>query len=149
MKVVLIGPFPPLRGGISMFNHSLSNEFEKNHEVFRISFSLQYPKFLFPGKSQYSEFAGKPAEKLVNSINPLTWSKTAKRIDDIKPDLIIFQYWHPFFSLAYSSIAKKIKKSLKTKIIINCNNINPHEPNFFDKHLTKKFFKYGDYFVTM
>ena len=68
MKVVLIGPFPPLRGGISMFNHSLSNEFEKNHEVFRISFSLQYPKFLFPGKSQYSEFAGKPADRQSQAI---------------------------------------------------------------------------------
>ena len=149
MKVVLIGPFPPLRGGISMFNHSLSNEFEKTHEVFRISFSLQYPKFLFPGKSQYNEFLGKPAEKLVSSINPLSWSKTAKRIVDIKPDLVIFQYWHPFFSLAFSSIANKIKRGFNAKIIVNCNNIIPHEPNFLDKYLTKKFFKYGDYFVTM
>ena len=107
MKVVLIGPFPPLRGGISMFNHSLSNEFEKTHEVFRISFSLQYPKFLFPGKSQYNEFLGKPAEKLVSSINPLSWSKTAKRIGDIKPDLVIFQYWHPFFFSGFLFNCKK------------------------------------------
>ena len=80
MKIILVGPFPPYRGGISIFNHSLSKELEKENEVHRISFSLQYPKILFPGKTQYSEFEGEPSKKLINSINPLSWVKTANYI---------------------------------------------------------------------
>ncbi len=70
MKIVLIGPFPPYRGGISLFNHSLADELDKDHDVHRITFSLQYPKAMFPGKSQYSEFKGKLSSRLINSINP-------------------------------------------------------------------------------
>ena len=59
MRIVLVGPFPPLRGGISMFNHSLAETLSNNHEVHRISFSLQYPQILFPGKTQFFDFEGK------------------------------------------------------------------------------------------
>ena len=68
MRILLVGPFPPYRGGISMFNHSLSQELQKDHEVHRISFSLQYPKLLFPGKTQYSNFNGEPASESINSL---------------------------------------------------------------------------------
>ena len=81
MKIALIGPFPPYRGGISMFNHSLSKEFEKNHTVFRISFSMMYPKILFPGKSQFSDFNASKSDKIINSLNPFSWIKTAKQLN--------------------------------------------------------------------
>ena len=80
----------------------MSNEFEKEHDVHRISFSLQYPKVMFPGKSQFSEFQGKPSKKLINSINPVTWKNTANYINSINPDLVIFQYWMPFFAPAFN-----------------------------------------------
>ena len=89
MKIILVGPFPPLRGGISMFNHSLANELEKNHEVHRISFSLQYPKLLFPGKTQYFNFEGKPSKALINSINPFSWTKTANYIKKLSEKIKI------------------------------------------------------------
>ena len=101
MKIVLIGPFPPYRGGISMFNHSLSQELNKEHTVYRISFSTLYPKILFPGKSQFFDFEGDSSTEIISSINPFTWNKTVHYINHIKPDLIIFQYWHPFFAPAF------------------------------------------------
>ena len=100
MKIVLVGPFPPYRGGISMFNHSLAKELEKKHDVHRISFSLQYPKILFPGKTQYFNFEGDPSKELINSINPISWIKTANYIKKLSPDLIVFQYWMPYFAPA-------------------------------------------------
>ena len=89
MKIVLVGPFPPYRGGISMFNHSLGLELAKNHEIHRVSFSLQYPKSLFPGKSQYFDFEGEPSEQLINSVNPVSWRKTARWINKIHPDIVL------------------------------------------------------------
>lgn len=149
MKIALIGPFPPYRGGISMFNHSLSKEFEKNHTVYRISFSMMYPKILFPGKSQFSDFKTSTSKKTINSLNPFSWIKTANQLNALKPDIIIFQYWHPFFSPAFQFISKKIKLVSKAKIIANCNNVLPHEKFFFSKRLALMFFKYVDHFIVM
>ena len=149
MKIILVGPFPPLRGGISMFNHSLANELEKNHEVHRISFSLQYPKLLFPGKTQYFNFEGKPSKALINSINPFSWTKTANYIKKLSPDIIVFQYWIPFFAPAFNSIAKQVKKDCNVKIIVNCNNIKSHEPKPAEDIMTKSFFKNCDSFMVM
>ena len=149
MKIVLIGPFPPYRGGISMFNHSLSRELSEKHEVHRISFSLLYPKIFFPGKSQRFEFQGDSSSETISSINPISWLKTAKHINKIKPNLVIFQYWHPFFAQAFSSIAQRINKLNDLKIVINCNNIFPHEKMIYGSSLSKKFFKYGDHFIVM
>ena len=83
MRIVLVGPFPPYRGGISMFNHSLAKELSKAHEIHRISFSLQYPKSFFPGKSQFFDFEDEKVERLINSVNPFTWKKTVKYINNI------------------------------------------------------------------
>ena len=149
MKIVLIGPFPPYRGGISMFNHSLSRELNEKHEVHRISFSLLYPKIFFPGKSQRFEFQGDSSSETISSINPISWIKTAKHIKKVNPDLVIFQYWHPFFAPAFSSIARRINKLNDLKIVINCNNIFPHEKMILGRFLAKKFFKYGDHFIVM
>ena len=98
MKIILIGPFPPFRGGISMFNHSLAKELEKDNQVYRISFSKQYPNLFFPGKTQFFDFNGKSSMNLINSVNPLSWKSTANYINNIEPDLVIFQYWMPFFA---------------------------------------------------
>jgi len=149
MKIVLIGPFPPYRGGISMFNHSLSSVLSKKHSVHRISFSLLYPKIFFPGKSQRFEFQGESSSEIISSISPISWIKTAKHINQIKPDLVIFQYWHPFFAPAFSSIARRINISNDIKIVINCNNIFPHEKMLYGTSLSKKFFKHGDHFIVM
>ena len=149
MKIVLIGPFPPYRGGISMFNHSLAKELEKNNQVYRISFSLQYPNLLFPGKSQFFDFNGDPSKKLINSINPFSWSSTASYINNINPDLVIFQYWMPFFAPSFGTIIKKVKRNLNTKALVICDNIIPHEDRPFDKLLTKYFFNNIDYFIVM
>ena len=94
MKIAMIGPFPPLRGGISMFNHSLSCELNKKNAVYRMSFYSLYPKVLFPGESQYFDFKGETSKVIISTLNPLSWIKTAHYINSIKPDVIIFQYWH-------------------------------------------------------
>mgnify|MGYP000860374930 FL=1 len=149
MKIALIGPFPPYRGGISMFNFSLAKELKKHHDIYKISFSLQYPKYFFPGKSQKSSFQDNDIIEIINSINPFSWRKTANYINKISPDVIIFQYWMPFFAPAFTLIAKKTKRACNSKIIVNCNNIVPHEPKKIDSILTRNFFKHCDSFIVM
>ncbi|MBC8346017.1 MAG: glycosyltransferase [Candidatus Marinimicrobia bacterium] len=132
-----------------MFNHSLAETLSKNHEVHRVSFSLQYPKGLFPGKTQFFEFQGEQAKTIINSINPFSWKKSVKYINRLKPETVIFQYWMPFFAPAFASIAKGVKKGCGAKLIVNCNNITPHESRPLDSAMTARFFSLCDGFIVM
>lgn len=150
MKITIIGPYPPFRGGISDFNYSLSKELSKNNELQLINFSTQYPKLLFPGKTQYKDDSSdNKSNRILNSINPFSWRKTAKRIIEYNPDLVILQYWMPFFTFAYNSIIKKIKKNSDASIIALSHNLIPHEDKSFFKYLTKRFLNKIDKFVVM
>mgnify|MGYP006953713265 FL=1 len=143
MKVLLIGPAHPLRGGIANFNESLAISFIKNSiETKIISFYYQYPSFLFPGKTQKAE--GKPSyslkiKPLISSINPISWIKTSKYIKNEAPDIIIVQFWLPLLAIAIGSILRLIKGCKKTCIIGIMHNVKPHEKRIADNILTKYF----------
>ena len=151
MKIVIVGTFPPYRGGISNFYQTLYEKLSHSHDVIAINFSLQYPNILFPGKSQYdnNQKSDSNIERIINSINPVSWFKAAKKIIELKPDIIIFKYWMPLFAPSFGSIIRFIKKKNKIKSLVICDNIIPHENRFFDNILTKYFFKYIDYFIVM
>lgn len=154
MKNLIIGPAFPLRGGIANFNEALCKAFLKNGTYSQIiSFTLQYPKFLFPGKSQY-DTSGKNPEgikitSLINSVNPLNWFKVASFIKKQKPDYVVFRYWLPFMAPCLGTIAKLVKKNSGIKIIAICDNIIPHEKRLGDNFLTKYFVKQCDGFIVM
>jgi len=152
MKIVIVSPAYPLRGGIAHSAGLLYKELAKNHEVFLITFKRQYPNFLFPGKSQtesVEETDRIPTEVILDSINPFIWNSTAKRIINLKPDLVIFKHWLPFFAPCYGWIARKIKKSSTAKLMAVCHNIIPHEKRIGDKTLSKYFLNKIDYFIPL
>lgn len=153
MKVVVVGPAYPYRGGIALFNERLSKAFlENNNEVEIITFTLQYPSFLFPGKTQFSE--GTPPKELIikrkiNSINPFSWLSAANAIKKTNPDIVLFAYWLPFMALCLGTIAKFLLKSQKTKNIALVHNIIPHEKRIGDTLLSKYFIKHIDGFISL
>ena len=153
-KVIIIGPAHPLRGGgLTTFNHRLAKEFiEQGHDCQIYSFSLQYPSFLFPGKSQYSN---EPApegiiiKSVINSINPFNWIKIGNRLKKENADIIIVRYWLPLMGPALGTILRKVRKNKHSKIICLADNIIPHEKRIGDKAFTKYFLKSCDAFITM
>ncbi len=152
MKILIIGPAFPLRGGIAHLNESLCRAFIKEGDSAEIvSFSLQYPSFLFPGKTQKEEGTA-PTDIIIhtkiNSVNPLNWLSVASFIKKQKPDLVIIRFWLPFMAPCLGSIARLIK-SPATKIIAICDNVIPHEKRPGDKQLTQYFVNSCDAFVVM
>jgi glycosyltransferase involved in cell wall biosynthesis len=153
-KIVILGSAHPLRGGgIATFNERLAKAFmQEGHEVQIISFSLQYPNFLFPGTSQ---FTSEPApadlriDSLINSINPFNWIKVGNQIKKNQPDLVVVRYWLPFMGPCLGTILRRIKKNKITKIVCIADNIIPHEPKPGDTIFTKYFIKPVDSFITM
>ncbi|MBS1918893.1 MAG: glycosyltransferase [Bacteroidetes bacterium] len=152
-KVVIIGPGHPLRGGLATFNQRLATEFI--HAGFNCSiysFSLQYPSFLFPGKTQYTNDpapAGIKIYSVINSVNPVNWIRIGNRLKKEKPDIIVVRYWLPFMGPALGTILRRVRKNKHTKIICIADNVIPHEKRPGDKAFTKYFLKSCDAFITM
>jgi glycosyltransferase involved in cell wall biosynthesis len=151
MKIAILSPFYPYRGGIAQFSAMLYRVLEKEHEVKVFSFSRLYPEFLFPGKTQYvtdqnpTDFL--PSLRILDSINPLSYRKTVKAIEKFHPDILIIAYWTSFLGPAYGHIAQRLKT--KTKIISLLHNAVPHEPRFFDKTFAQLLFNRSYAFMVM
>ncbi|MBD1398781.1 glycosyltransferase [Pontibacter sp. JH31] len=153
-RVIIVGPAHPLRGGgMSTFNERLATAFqEAGDEVEIVSFSLQYPSFLFPGKSQYTNEpapAGLRIKSLINSINPISWVRTGNYIRQQRPDLVIFRYWLPFMGPALGTIARIIRRNRYSRILAITDNVVPHEKRPGDVPFTKYFLSACHAFVTM
>ncbi len=151
MKITIVGPAHPYRGGIAKFNEVLAHNLTlQGHIVDIVSFTLQYPSILFPGKTQYADVP-KPdlnISRQINSINPFSWCRTARSIAQTKPDLVIIRYWTPFLAPALGKIARGLKKR-NIKIVALTDNIVPHEEHFYDHALTNYFLKSVDKVVYM
>lgn len=153
MKVAILSPFYPYRGGIASFSNRLYQELKATEgiEVIAFSFSLLYPSFLFPGKTQYVE-GEEPlsiirSQRILNSINPLSWISTAKAINEYKPDVLIVAYWMPFVAPALGMVCSLVNKT--TRVVALIHNAIPHEKRFFDKAFAKYFFRKCDSFIVL
>jgi len=154
MNITIIGSAHPLRGGgIATFNERMAEVLqEQGHKVVIYSFSLQYPSFLFPGKSQFTD---EPAPKgleirsVINSVNPLNWLSVGNRIKNEKPDLIIVRYWLPFMGPCFGTILRRVRKNKHTRIVAITDNVIPHEHRPGDMAFTKYFLKSADAFLAM
>ncbi len=152
-KIVIIGPAYPLRGGLATFDERLAKAFQdQGNEVYIYTFSLQYPSFLFPGKTQFS--SDPPPKKLnirvcINSINPFNWIKTGRRLKRLLPDIVVVRFWLPFMGPCFGTILRIIKKNHHTKVICIADNIIPHEKRPGDRLFTRYFIRSVDAFITM
>ena len=143
MKIAYQSVFYPYRGGIAQFNASLFRALEKKAEVKAFNFSLQYPQFFFPGSSQYvsseDDADAVPSIRMLNSINPVSYFKTAAAIKAYNPDLLISAYWMSLLAPAQGTVCRLVKKSIKTISVIN--NITPHERKWGDYYMNRYFLK--------
>ncbi len=152
-KIFIIGPAYPLRGGLATFDELFCKAFnEQGHDCEIISYSLQYPNFLFPGSTQFDTSGNAPKNikihTLINSVNPLSWIKTARFIKKQNPDFIVFRFWIPFMGPALGSIARMVRKS-GVKVLAITDNVIPHETRPGDVAFAKYFINACDGFVTM
>ena len=152
MKIVVIGPLPPYRGGISHFTQTLAVELGKaGNEVLPISYRKQYPKLLYPGKSDkdYSQkTALEDANFIFSPLNPFDWAKTLKEIKNYAPDLVVYPWWTTFWSPATAWLLKKLR-NLNVPVKVLVHNALPHEEGWLDKQLTKFALKDARSFITM
>ncbi len=152
MRIAYLSTFYPYRGGIAQFNAALYNALGKKNEMKAFTFTRQYPELLFPGKTQYAEKGDSQGDvnavRILDTINPLTYYKTAKAILDFKPDIMITKYWMPYFGPSLGTVAGILKKKGVFNISV-LDNVIPHEKKFYDNTLTSYFVKRNNAFVAM
>ena len=153
MKITLLSTAFPYRGGIAVFTERLARAFQKAKDDVKIfTFSLQYPNFLFPGKSQFSS-SKKPKDLNifveVNSINPFNWFRIGLKIKKQQPDILILKYWLPFLAPCLGTISRIVRSNNHTRVIVIIDNLIPHEKRFGDYILNKYFVHSVDAFVAM
>ncbi|MCH5305572.1 MAG: glycosyltransferase [Rikenella sp.] len=149
MKIHILGPAHPYRGGIAKFDEVLASAFGRDgHEVKIVSFTRQYPSFLFPGRTQYTQVAppeGLTIERRIDSIAPLNWLRVGQAVAQERPDLVIPRFWMPFMGPSLGTIAGIVRRrSPQTKIIALTDNIVPHEHRPGDRMLTGYFLRRTD-----
>lgn len=153
MKIAIIGTAFPYRGGLADFNERLAQEMQNDrHQVDIYTFSLQYPNFIFPGKSQYRK-EPKPTNlqisRVLSSVNPFSWIKTGQQLKKKKYDLLIIPYWLPFMSPCLSTVAYTARKNSSSKIISIVHNMTPHERRLGDRFFSKLFIQQCDAFIAL
>jgi len=143
MRIVIAGPAYPFRGGLAAFNERLARQFvSEGHEVEMVTFTVQYPKVLFPGKTQFSE-AEPPTDlrivRKLNSVNPFSWIDAARYIRRKCPDMLIVRYWLPFLAPVLGTVARLVSRKGRIPVLCIFDNVTPHERRPFDKLLTRYF----------
>ena len=145
MHILILGTAHPYRGGLAAYNERLAMQFVSEGDQLEIlTFTLQYPGLLFPGKTQYTDNQAPEnlrISRTINSINPFNWIRTGWQIRRSGPEIILIKYWNPFMSPCFGTIARMAKRKSegKTKIICIFDNVIPHEKSIIDRLLTKYF----------
>lgn len=150
MKIALIGPTYPYKGGISHYTTLMYRALKTRHEVIMVSYKLQYPRLLFKKEQRdYSNksFCIEETQYMINTANPFNWLCSAGKIKRMKVDVIILEWWHPYFAPCYYVMCKLLKLSKRVKILFVCHNVFPHERFPFDRTLSKLVMKQGNCFV--
>ena len=153
MKIVLVGPAYPLRGGNALFVAHLYESLASAHNVTVVSYSRLYPQILFPGVRQ-NDISGAPvkkhpAEALIDSVSPWTWFAAARRIVSLKPDLVVISWWNPFFGFVVATVASRYKRATGRPVVMVAENVISHEGRRVDFFLTRLALRYADYFVVL
>lgn len=151
MKIVFLSVFYPFRGGIAQFSSALVKALLKSGtEIIPLNFKRQYPNFLFPGKTQFVEkndvVEDFETHQIIDSINPVSYLKAKKFVNEQKASVLIVNYWMTFFGICQGFIAKKSKVEQKIAIL---HNLIPHEQKFYDTFVNRYFLKQFDAFVVM
>jgi glycosyltransferase involved in cell wall biosynthesis len=151
MKIAILSPFYPFRGGLAQLNARLYAGLSVHNEVAAFSFTTLYPDFLFPGKTQFLAPEDTAAfvenKRVLSSINPLSYIRTAKAINRFSPDVLIIPYWMSFFAPAYGTVCRLLKKNIK--IVSLVHNAISHERTFMERPLANYFFNCCDAFIVM
>lgn len=150
-RIALLGPLHPWRGGLAQYLGLLGGALKARAEVSAVTFTRQYPDFLFPGTSQFDPDARRPdfpTASMLDSIGPLSWRRTAAHLERFAPAAVVLKWWMPFFAPSFASAVGPLRRK-GTRVILVCDNLIAHEPRFYDSAFTDWMMRNSDGYLVM
>lgn len=150
-RIARVGPLHPWRGGLAQYLQCLGEALARDAEVRAVTFTRQYPGFLFPGTSQLDPDAPRPAfptEALLDSIAPWTWRRSAAHLERFAPGAAVLKWWMPFFAPSFASTVGPLRRR-GTRVVLVCDNLVPHEPRFYDAAFSAWMMRNSDGYLVM
>ncbi len=151
-KICIIGPFPPIKGGISQYNDFLARELQKKSDIYLFSYKRQYPEFLIKNRAQIDENSIESRELkdkidfTIDSINPFTWAATLQKIRKINPDLVILPWWVIYWAPMYI-VFLSVFRVLNIKSLLLCHNVYEHEDHAIKRWISQSVFKLANFYL--
>ena len=153
LHIAIVGPAHPYRGGLASIMETMAREYQRRgYRVDILTFTLQYPALLFPGKSQTVDTpppTDLSIERKVSTINPMTWWQVGRKLCKLRPDIVLMKYWTPFMAPCFGSIARLARKNGHTRVICQIDNVEPHEHHITDKMFNRYYLRSVDGFIYM
>ena len=153
LHIAIVGPAHPYRGGLASIMETMAREYQRRgYQVDILTFTLQYPALLFPGKSQTVDTpppTDLSIERKVSTINPMTWWQVGRKLCMLRPDIVLMKYWTPFMAPCFGSIARLARKNGHTRVICQIDNVEPHEHHITDKMFNRYYLRSVDGFIYM
>lgn len=152
MKITVVGPTYPYRGGIAHYTTLLVKHLRgAGHATKLYSYTRQYPRWLFPGKTD-KDPSQVPlqveCEYVLDPINPFTWWRLCRKVRSEAPDVVVLQWWVPYWTPSLTMIGRWLKRHTSARIVFICHNVVPHEGGgAIDRRLTMTVLYYGDAFI--
>lgn len=151
MKFCVIGPTYPFRGGIAHYTTLLVKYLRERHEVVFYSFSRQYPDWLFPGSTMpdpSTSVLKEPCERIIDPLNPLTWWKTAQRIKADKPDVLLLQWWTPFWLPLLLTVSLAARRA-RIPILYLCHQLIEPDSSALELFFVRPALRLGDAIIVL
>lgn len=151
MKVGLLGPSYPFRGGIAHYTTLLYQALQTRHEVRFVTFRRQYPRWLFPGRTDrdasQTPLVAEGAQPLLDPFDPRSWRAAAAEISSLAPDLTILPWWTPFWTIPYAAILALLRRAGHRRVVFLCHNVVGHERGRLHRQLGLPLLRQGQGFI--
>lgn len=154
-RIVIVGPAYPYRGGQALVeSHLFETLTTLGYDCHTISYKLLYPSIFFPGTTQYDESAthfkdhSARIARIINSVNPITWWRAARRVRAIRPHAVVVVWWMPFFGPALYTISWLARRWTGAPVVFLIENYISHERRWFDEVATRWTLGLADHFIS-
>lgn len=152
MRVTLLGPVYPFRGGIAHYTTMLQRTLlEHGHDAPIVSFRRQYPQWLFPGESDRDPSSqmmrAQDVSYIVDPFRPITWLRACELVRAQSPDLVVFPWWTTYWALVWRAMTNRLRRKLPAPVVFICHNVLPHEASPRDRWLTRLALHKGTHFI--
>jgi glycosyltransferase involved in cell wall biosynthesis len=150
MRIAVIGPAYPFRGGIAHYTTLLAAHLSAEHDTRLYSFKHLYPAWLYPGRSQIDP-SSKPladveAQRWLTPWWPWSWQRVTRDWQAWQPDRVVVQWWVPFTAPMTAWLLKRARRAGIRSTVI-CHNVLPHERSRIDRALARLALSQADHLI--